>query len=68
MINLYSVDIVLTSDKSKWTRCIVLEACDVRSNLSEMHGDSNHENLNLLEKMDNLMVPVPEWDGSPICN
>lgn len=31
MINLYSVDIVLTSDKSKWTRCVVLEACDDRS-------------------------------------
>ena len=28
MTNLYSVDIVLTPDKSKWTRCIVLESCD----------------------------------------
>ncbi|MCQ2279247.1 MAG: hypothetical protein MJZ49_00395 [Bacteroidales bacterium] len=28
MTNLYSVDIVLTPDKDKWTRCIVLEACD----------------------------------------
>jgi len=28
MTNLYSVDIVMTSDKSKWTRCIVLESCD----------------------------------------
>lgn len=28
MTNLYSVDIVLTPDKSKWTRCVVLEACD----------------------------------------
>jgi hypothetical protein len=27
MTNLYSVDIVLTPDKSKWTRCVVLEAC-----------------------------------------
>lgn len=26
MTNLYSVDIVYTSDKSKWTRCIVLES------------------------------------------
>ena len=26
MTNLYSVDIVLTPDKSKWTRCVVLEA------------------------------------------
>ena len=26
MANLYSVDIVLTPDKSKWTRCIVLES------------------------------------------
>ena len=32
MTNLYSVDIVLTPDKSKWTRCIVLEACDNRNN------------------------------------
>lgn len=28
MTNLYSVDIVLTADKSKWTRSIVLESCD----------------------------------------
>ncbi len=28
MTNLYSVDIVLTPDKDKWTRCIVLESCD----------------------------------------
>ncbi|MBO4232376.1 MAG: hypothetical protein J5862_03960, partial [Bacteroidales bacterium] len=28
MINLYSVNIVFTPDKSKWTRCVVLEACD----------------------------------------
>lgn len=28
MTNLYSVDIVLTPDKSKWTRCVVLESCD----------------------------------------
>jgi len=34
MINLYSVDVVLTPDKSKWTRCLVLEACDDK-NLSE---------------------------------
>jgi len=26
--NLYSVDVVLTSDKSKWTRCPVIETCD----------------------------------------
>lgn len=28
MTNLYSVDIILTPDKDKWTRCIVLESCD----------------------------------------
>lgn len=28
MTNLYSVDVVLTPDKSKWTRCVVLEAAD----------------------------------------
>ena len=28
MTNLYSVDIILTPDKSKWTRSIVLESCD----------------------------------------
>lgn len=32
MTNLYSVDIVLTPDKTKWTRCIVLEACDNKNN------------------------------------
>ncbi|MDR1758778.1 MAG: hypothetical protein LBR51_07515 [Bacteroidales bacterium] len=28
MTNLYSVDIVFTSNKDHWTRCVVLEACD----------------------------------------
>jgi hypothetical protein len=28
MSNLYSVDIVFTADKSKWTRCPVIETCD----------------------------------------
>ncbi len=28
LINLASVDIVMTSDKSKWTRCVVFETCD----------------------------------------
>ena len=28
LTNLYSVDIILTPDKDKWTRCIVLESCD----------------------------------------
>ena len=27
MTNLYSVDVVFTPDQSKWTRCVVLEAC-----------------------------------------
>lgn len=31
LTNLYSVDIVLTPDKSKWTRCIVLESCNDRT-------------------------------------
>ena len=31
MTNLYSVDVVLTPDKSKWTRCVVLESCDDRT-------------------------------------
>ncbi|MDL2311688.1 hypothetical protein LJC68_02275 [Bacteroidales bacterium OttesenSCG-928-B11] len=31
MTNLYSVDVVLTPDKSKWTRCVVLEACETQS-------------------------------------
>lgn len=31
MTNLYSVDIVITPDKSKWSRCIVLESCDDRT-------------------------------------
>jgi hypothetical protein len=31
MTNLYSVNVVITPDKSKWTRCIVLEACTNRA-------------------------------------
>lgn len=37
MSNLQSVDIVLTSDKSRWTRCVVLEASD-DSSVSEGHA------------------------------
>ena len=34
--NLYSIDLVLTPDRSKWTRCPVIEQCeDVNSALSE---------------------------------
>ncbi|MFA4851746.1 MAG: hypothetical protein WC599_04430 [Bacteroidales bacterium] len=34
--NLASVDLVLTPDQSKWTRCVVLEMCeDINSTLSE---------------------------------
>jgi len=32
MTNLYSVNVVLTPDKSKWTRAIVLESCQDRNN------------------------------------
>lgn len=31
MTNLYSVDVVFTSNKDEWTRCIVLEACEDRT-------------------------------------
>ena len=31
MTNLYSVDIVLTPDRDKWTRCVVLESCSDRT-------------------------------------
>lgn len=41
LTNLYSVDIVLTPDKDKWTRCIVLEAGDNRSN--NIGGAFRHE-------------------------
>ncbi|MCL1851394.1 MAG: hypothetical protein FWF70_08355 [Bacteroidetes bacterium] len=34
MTNLYSVNVVITPDKSKWSRCVVLEACEDRT-LSE---------------------------------
>lgn len=37
MINLYSVDIVLTPDQNKWTRAVVLEACE-DSTLSVGHA------------------------------
>ena len=31
MTNLYSVDVVLTPDQDKWTRCVVLESCSDRT-------------------------------------
>ncbi len=39
--NCESVDIVFTSDKTKWTRCVVLEACD--------NAASSEGNVNKLE-------------------
>ncbi|MBO4504493.1 MAG: T9SS type A sorting domain-containing protein [Bacteroidales bacterium] len=47
MTNLYSVDIVLTPDKSKWTRAIVLEAGDASADANyivnqDFHGTIYH--------------------------
>lgn len=38
--NLASVNLVITPDKSKWTRCVVLEACDDPL-LAELHPSGN---------------------------
>lgn len=47
MANLASVDLVLTSDQSKWSRCVVLESCDNNTNgtastLTEPYSDGVH--------------------------
>ncbi len=45
MTNLYSVDVVFTSDKSLWTRCLVLEAGSTESGLvpTEYGDNIRHE-------------------------
>jgi len=52
--NLYSVDVVLTSDKSKWTRSMVLESCD-----DEVLSEGN------AEKLDPRKSPSVDKNGNP---
>lgn len=52
--NLYSVDVVLTSDKSKWTRSMVLESCD---DIVLSEGNT--------EKLDPRKSPSVDKDGNP---
>lgn len=47
MANLASVDLILTSDPDKWSRCVVLESCDDNtdgsaSTLNEAYTDGTH--------------------------
>jgi len=49
MTNLYSVNVVLTPDKSKWTRCVVLEACqdpEFSEGGAKMHEPRKHTSVN----------------------
>ena len=54
MSNLASVDIVLTNDKSNWSRCVVLETCD-DSLLAEGRA----------RKFDMRKAPSVDKDGNP---
>jgi hypothetical protein len=54
MTNLYSVDIVLTSDKTKWTRCIVLEA-----------SEDNTSSIGGALKQEPRKSPSVDKDGNP---
>lgn len=54
LTNLYSVDVVLTPDKSKWTRAMVLEA-----------GDDKVLTQGNTEKLDPRSSPSVDKDGNP---
>ncbi|MCX7697413.1 MAG: hypothetical protein N2Z72_06955, partial [Bacteroidales bacterium] len=63
MSNLYSVDIVLTPDKSKWSRCPVIETCDDKL-LSE--GNAAKGELRKhpsVDKNGNSGTPEATYDG-----
>ncbi len=57
MANLASVDLVITSDKSKWTRCIVLETGDDANKLQHEGGAA---------KFDIRKGTSKDKDGNPI--
>ncbi len=68
MTNLYSVDVVLTPDKSKWTRAIVLEAGSATSAQNfvvnqEFHGMTYHNVRHEPKK-----CPSVDKDGNPETN
>ncbi|NLJ07981.1 MAG: hypothetical protein GX437_09960 [Sphingobacteriales bacterium] len=58
---LQSVDLVLTSDKSKWTKCVVIETCE-DENLSEgnvkKHGLRNHYSWSSYNDIDAQGNPI----------
>jgi hypothetical protein len=65
MTNLYSVDIVLTPDKSKWTRAIVLESgsADLDANYQitqEFNGNTYHN-----VRMEPKTCPSVDKEGNP---
>ena len=68
MTNLYSVDVVLTPDRSKWTRAIVLEGGSAPESQNylvnqEFHG-ATYRNVHLEPKK----CPSVDKDGNPEAN
>lgn len=61
MTHLYSVDVVLTSDKSKWTRCPVVEIC---GDPVLTQGNAVRHNLRKAPSIDKNGIPT----GAPGCN
>ncbi|MDD2687058.1 MAG: hypothetical protein PHI54_01210 [Bacteroidales bacterium] len=61
MTQLYSVDVVLTPDKSKWTRCPVVEICG--DNVLTI-GNALRHNLRKSPSIDKNGIPT----GAPGCN
>ena len=58
LTNLYSVNVVLTPDKSKWTRCVVLEACQ-DPDLSEGNARKHEPRKHISVKQDGS----PDYDS-----
>ena len=59
--NLESIDLVFTSDKSKWTRCVVVETQD---NASLAQGGAKKQRKRIAPSVDKNGIPT----GSPGCN
>jgi len=65
LTNLYSVDIVLTPDKSKWTRALVLESGSADLNADYIVTQEFHGNTYQNIRMEPKKCPSVDKDGNP---
>ncbi|MBO7585638.1 MAG: T9SS type A sorting domain-containing protein [Bacteroidales bacterium] len=68
MTNLYSIDVVLTSDKSKWTRALVLEAGGATQEENYMVTQEFHGAIYHNVRHEPKKCPSVDKDGNPETN